>query len=331
MAERSPYTGEKLVEGVNADRRGGKLRARNPYEGIYDEANKALTDYATSLQADQPTMEADISAQGEAQKRTIEAQRQEGLGTIGTQRTQAQASSESAIAEARRIASEQMKGLQAQFGSATGTGGFTGEIMGRETARNIAGTRTALAQTMDQLNLAETSLIREADNQIFQIETQTNAAINDTRRQLRDQLAQINLQKGQLEADKATMRITALQNYQLTLRQLEAQKEQSMMQIEANKQTALQNFEFEKALIAEKAKYDTDSSSVTTAEDTADKLKVITDYNKITGGLGIPAGMSVDQYYKSIISGNTNVPSSSQDTSIDAGVNKTTPASGYGF
>jgi len=331
MAERSPYTGEKLVEGVNADRRGGRLRARNPYEGIYDEANKALTDYATSLRADQPTMEADISAQGEAQKRTIEAQRQEGLGTIGTQRTQAQASSESAIAEARRIASEQMKGLQAQFGSATGTGGFTGEIMGRETARNIAGTRTALAQTMDQLNLAETSLIREADNQIFQIETQTNAAINDTRRQLRDQLAQINLQKGQLEADKATMRITALQNYQLTLRQLEAQKEQSMMQIEANKQTALQNFEFEKALIAEKAKYDTDSSSVTTAEDTADKLKVITDYNKITGGLGIPAGMSVDQYYKSIISGNTNVPSSSQDTSIDAGVNKTTPASGYGF
>jgi len=260
MAERSPFTGEKLIEGVNADRRGGRLRARDPYEGMYDEANKALTDYATSLQADQPTMEADISAQGEAQRRTIEAQRQEGLGTIGTQRTQARASSESAIAEARRIASEQMKGLQAQFGSATGTGGFTGEIMGRETARNIAGTRTALAQTMDQLNLAETSLIREADNQIFQIETQTNAAINDTRRQLRDQLAQINLQKGQLEADKATMRINALQNYQLTLRQLEAQKEQSMMQIEANKQTALQNFEFEKALIAERARYSTSGS-----------------------------------------------------------------------
>jgi len=113
---------------------------------------------------------------------------------------------------------------------------------------------------MDQINLAETSLIREADNQIFQIETQTNAAINDTRRQLRDQLAQINLQKGQLEADKATMRINALQNYQLTLRQLEAQKEQSMMQIEANKQSALQNFEFEKALIAERARYSTSGS-----------------------------------------------------------------------
>ena len=61
------------------------------------------------------------------------------------------------------------------------------------------------------------------------------------------------------------MRITALQNYQLTLRQLEAQKEQSMMQIEANKQSALQNFEFEKALIAERAKYDTSGGTLNAA------------------------------------------------------------------
>ena len=333
MAERSPYTGEKLIEGVNADIRGGRLRARDPYEGMYNEANKALTDYATSLRADQPTMEADISAQGEAQRRTIEAQRQEGLGTIGTQRTQARAASESAIAEARRIASEQMKGLQAQFGSATGTGGFTGEIMGRETARNIAGTRTQLAQTMDELNLAETSLIREADNQIFQLETQTNAAINDSRRQLRDQLAQINLQKGQLEADKATQRINALQNYQLTLRQLEAQKEQSMMQIEANRQSALQNFEFEKALIAERAKYDTSGSGGGVgAVDVADKLKVITSYNELIGASGIPAGMNADQYYNMIATGQPIFSSyfQGQGSSTDAGVNRKTPAQSYG-
>jgi hypothetical protein len=100
-----------------------------------------------------------------------------------------------------------------------------------------------------------------------------------------------------------------------------------MMQIEANKQSALQNFEFEKALIAERAKYDTDSSSGTTAEDVADKLKVITDYNEITGASGIPAGMSTDQYYNMITSGKTILPSyfKGQGSSTDAGVRKNTP------
>ena len=261
MAERSPYTGEKLVEGVNADRRGGKLRARDPYEGMYKEATKALTDYATSIQADQPKMEADITAQGEVQRRTTQQQKEAGLGTIGTQKEQATRQTESAIAEARRIASEQMQGLQARFGTATGTGGFTGEIMGRETARGIESRRGGLQQTINELDMAERDLIQRADNQIFQIDTQVNQFINESRRQLRDQLAQINLQKGQLEADKAQRRIQALQNYQLTLRQLEAERENQKMQIEANRQSALQNFEFEKALIAERARYGGSSGS----------------------------------------------------------------------
>lgn len=230
----SPYTGEKLVEGVNADRRGGKLRARDPYEGMYDSATKALTDYATSLQSDQPTMESDIQAGAETQRKTVRQQKEAGIGKIGTQRESATRASESAVAEARRVAAEQMQGLQARFGSSTGTGGFTGEILGRETARNIAGERGALQGRMGELDVAERDLITQADNQIFQIDTQANQAVNESRRQLRDQLAQINMKKGELEADKASRRIQALQNYQLTLRQIEAQKEQAQQAVKAD-------------------------------------------------------------------------------------------------
>lgn len=239
MAAKSPYTGEKLVEGVNADRRGGKLRARDPYEGMYDSANKALADYATQLQSDQPTMEKDIQAGYQGQKNTVQAAKEQGLATYGMQKQRATTAGESAVAEARRVGSELMQGIQSKFGSSTGTGGFSGELLGRQTATNISGQRAQTEAQMGDITNAENALTQDVNNKMFEIDTNANKAINDARNQLRDQLAQINLKKGEMEADKAAKRIQAIQSYAQFSQQLQAQKDAAKQQVKDQSAQAL--------------------------------------------------------------------------------------------
>lgn len=220
-----------------------KKEADKLYGSMYNQALGTLSGYASELQTGQPTVEADINKAYQGMRQTAQTAKETALGTIGTQRESAQRASESAVAEARRVASEQMQGLQARYGTSTGTGGFTGELLGRETARGIATERGNLAGQMGTLDQATRQVESDTTNKMYDIDTAATKAINDARNALRDQLYQINLKKGELEADKAAKRIAAIQNFATVQAQIQSQKEQAQMQIEANKNTALQNLD----------------------------------------------------------------------------------------
>lgn len=221
----------------------GQKQADKLYKNMYNTALSALTSYGGELQAAQPTVESDINKAYQGMRQTAQTAKETAMGTIGSQREAATRASESAVAEARRVASEQMQGLQARYGTATGTGGFTGELLGRETARNIATERGNLAGQMGQLDLATRQVEAETTNKMYEIDTAANKAINDARSSLRDQLAQINFKKGELEADKAAKRIGAIQSYTQAIANIQAQKEAEKRAIEGQKNMALFNLD----------------------------------------------------------------------------------------
>lgn len=285
----------------------GQKQADKLYKNMYNTALSALTSYGGELQAAQPTVESDIQKAYQGMRQTAQTAKETAMGTIGSQREAATRASESAIAEARRVASEQMQGLQARYGTATGTGGFTGELLGRETARNIATERGNLAGQMGQLDLATRQIESESANKMYEIDTAANKAINDARSSLRDQLAQINFKKGELEADKAAKRIGAIQSYTQAIANIQAQKEAEKRAIEGQKNMALFNLDIWKQQNAI-----TNAQNIVPTAKTpslSDIIKTTTAYNKMMNYKGTPAGMGLNEYYGLIQSGQ-NIPSS---------------------
>ena len=237
MASRHPLTGEKLVEGENADRRGGSLRPRMPELDISG-ATKSLDDFGTTLQEALPGEEQQLSSEAGINIGQVQGAQKEAVEKLGLQRGAAERQTESAIAEARRVGDELLRGIQARFGGTTGTGAFTSEIIGRDIAGNIAENRSILQQRMAELDQAEISVDRDAQQQVFSINTRLEEAKQQLRRELKERLAEINVRKGELEMEKSKARMGVMMQAAETSRMLEMQARDQSNAIEQMRESA---------------------------------------------------------------------------------------------
>lgn len=163
--------------------------------------------------------EADVGQQ----LKELETERETRLGGLQARRTQEQQTSESAVSEAKRIGSEIMQGIQSRYGTSTGTGGFAGELIGRETVRNVAGIRQAVQNTMNEIGRAEESIKSEISNKISSLNTWYNNAKKEIGLRLNQQLADISTRRGELEVDKGLKREAAIQEARDFLAQIQLQ------------------------------------------------------------------------------------------------------------
>ena len=192
------------------------------FQGASDEQLNALI--AGPLQS---LSEQEALAQEHSQTGLVEAQQgygnvksqaetQRGLGqqSYTRQRGEAQGVTETAVAQARRQAAEVQQGLQARFGSTTGTGMFSGEIAGRQFAQNVASYQNALQATMSKIGESESQLNATTSQQLVENEQQLELNKRRIKEELMRGLSEINSKRGELESLKAGRRLDMLQNYQ---------------------------------------------------------------------------------------------------------------------
>lgn len=138
---------------------------------------------------------------------------------------------ESAIDEARRQFSELQQGLQARYGSTTGTGQFASEIAGSQALKNIAGYRQNLATAVQGIDDKLEQVRSATDIYIRDLEESATSQKSQAKAQLDQALNQIRLQKGELQGRKAELAANAIQLYQNTVNDITARNTQFMQQL----------------------------------------------------------------------------------------------------
>ncbi len=208
-------------------------------------ALQALGQFSSQLQAQLPNQIAAEQERGEALKGQARGEEQSRLQEFGRQRNEAQQSTTSAINEARRQAAELQQGIQARFGGTTGTGGFVSELLGREALRNISGNRQALQQTLSQIAQAEADLKNRTSALVNNIDLSTRDAVNQLQSNLINSLKDINLARGELEAQKADRKLDLLKEFREARRAVEqrnTEMKQELFQQFQKAQGALRDF-----------------------------------------------------------------------------------------
>lgn len=167
--------------------------------------------------------------------------------TIGRAKVDQADEQESAADEARRLYGEIQQGLQARYGKTTGTGAFTTELAGRQTAQDISNIRTTGAK-----------LIRDLDDKLLQVQeisrltlqdldTQAESQKRQVKNQLDQQVAEIRSKIGETQMRKAELYANAYESYQNYVRQVDANNTSFKQQLYLQQKAAEQTLETAKA------------------------------------------------------------------------------------
>jgi hypothetical protein len=162
-------------------------------------------------------------------------------GDVNAARTNQSNLTNNAIQQAKQAYSEIAQGLQSRYGGSTGTGAFANEIAGRQTTTNMAAFQTNLANAMQQLDATWTQVQQNHDNNMKSLNDQTQSAIAQAKSALDTNMANIGMQRGQLQSQKAEMINNAVQNYQQTVNAVNTANTQFAQTLAANLASAGQS------------------------------------------------------------------------------------------
>lgn len=201
------------------------------WDEIYAPAFQALDQaeraYQSSYGADVASTEADTASR----KAQLASEEKARLENYGQQRQGETKRTEGAVAEARRMASQLLQGLQSQYGGSTGTGAFRGEQIGSAATQNIAGNREALQTALAGISASENAL----KDKVLTLQNEEDRNLQTAKLQLKAQLdkalADISGQRGKLNVDKGAQRADALNQYRQLLAEVEARNTQFKQQL----------------------------------------------------------------------------------------------------
>lgn len=198
------------------------------------------------------------------QRPLLQQQFQSGMENIGLQKEQTKGQRESALATARRQYEQGLQKSQQLFGGVAGSsaGMASADILGAEQLRQTGQAETQSAQNLmslgtaerglqgqytnqlQQLELAERDLRGQLTNQLQQLEVRKQQDLMKLRDSFRQELNQINSQRGTLSLNKANAQLSALQDYNTRKRQLEDMVTTQRMNLESYAQQAAIQFQY---------------------------------------------------------------------------------------
>jgi hypothetical protein len=201
------------------------------WDAVFAPAFSALSKYEATLQPQYETQVKELETKGEQQTAETKAEEKRRMDVYGQERTRETRRGESAVAEARRIASEGLKTLSAQFGTTTQAGGAFGERLISQTSRNIAQNRAVLQETLGAISQTEENLRNETSRIINDINENVSLAKEKARNWLNSALADVSMRRGELESRKAERRIEAVMQYQSMVADVEARNTEFRQQL----------------------------------------------------------------------------------------------------
>lgn len=151
--------------------------------------------------------------------------------------------SQSAADQARQQFAEIQQGIQSRYGGTTGTGAFASELAGRQTQQNIGTVNQGLADALFQVDQKKQQVQAIGDAAVKDIENQTQAQLSSAKANLDTAIASIRNQQGMLQAQKAQMAAQAIQHYQDTVNQVNANNQSFKQQLYAQQISVQQQLE----------------------------------------------------------------------------------------
>lgn len=145
------------------------------------------------------------------------------VDTLGQAKTTQEQQAANAADEARRQYSEIQQGLQARYGGTTGTGAFATELAGRQTLQNMGQTRQQLSNAVLAIDQKKQQVEEVGRIALQDIEDKARDALSQAKNQLDTAIANIRRQQGELQSRKAELAANAIQIYQNTVSQINAQ------------------------------------------------------------------------------------------------------------
>lgn len=180
-----------------------------PVFSAYNQFQSQLTN-----QMNDPNTYADLEAGRQVAGNNLQTAQKNQEASLAGQQQMAGQQADQQVAEQRRQFDEMQRGLQANFGGTTGTGGFAAELAGRTTMGNIGNIRTGLQDTIRQINDAKVSLQNDVKDKLFQLDTELTTAKNTLKKDFMEKIQEISLRRGELEANKAREKMEAMRQYQ---------------------------------------------------------------------------------------------------------------------
>ena len=211
----------------SSKQKGAEESFLNQQRGLIDrqfrEAQSIYDAQAAQLAQLQPQYEQSVIQGYESQRPLLQQQFQTGIENIGLQKEQTRGQRESALAQARRQYEEGLQKSQTLFGGVAGSsaGQASAEILGAEQLRQMGSAQTQSAQNLMALGTAERDLQGQLTTQLQQLEVKKQQDLMKLRDSFRQELNQINQQKGALSQNKANAQLQALQDYNNRRRQLD--------------------------------------------------------------------------------------------------------------
>ena len=240
-----PSSSSSKKQGINPE--SAFLRQQNDLiNRQFAEAQSLYDTQAQQLIQLQPFYEQSVIRGYESQRPILQQQFQAGMENIGLQKEQTRGQRESALAQARRQYEEGLQKSQTLFGGVGGSsaGQASAEILGAEQLRQMGSAQTQSAQNLMALGTAERDLQGQLTTQLQQLEVKKQQDLMKLRDSFRQELNQINQQKGALSQNKANAQLQALQDYNNRRRQLEDLVTEQRMNLESFAQQAAIQFRY---------------------------------------------------------------------------------------
>lgn len=187
------------------------------------------------FRSDYDTAQKGIEARSTSELGVLEQNKVEGEQNLQQYKTQAEQDAESNINEQRQQQSEVQQGILARYGGRNGIGAFVSELASRDTLKNIAGFRQALSNEFSKVNQLQSNLLKTYTSERQKITSQTEQLLAEAKNQLSKQLTDLQIRKGEVNAEKSSRRTQSLENYQSVVRDINARNTQYLRDLDAQK------------------------------------------------------------------------------------------------
>ncbi len=191
---------------------GGSVDLGSLISSAYGPALQALQDIEGKLYSSRDENIGNINTTAQQSGESISREQNSLQSSLDQQSADLEKSGRSAFAEAMRNVNNLFQTLAARYGQGASTGGAASEIIGQQYLRNNGQMQQQLEQGRQQIGQQVTQMknyIADKMDQLDQWKRTTIASIND---QFNQNMAQIAMRRGDIEANKTQDRVAALQN-----------------------------------------------------------------------------------------------------------------------
>lgn len=212
----------------------------NEVNNSFSQRMSRLDNISSILRGQVPSLISEADQQFGAQKSTLDASKAAGTRQIAQAETDAGARKEDAITAARRQYNDLIRGGIQRFGGASTAGQAFSEIAATESQRQFGDVRNQYEGAMQKITEQKTGLEERYGSALLQLQAVRDNAINNAKRQLDQQLMEIERMKGEAEDAKSQKRLAILQDYRQNIFDVNQQITQYKMSLDQEFQSGQQ-------------------------------------------------------------------------------------------